>query len=112
VNKIAEAKALLEENEYLVVRCSEPGWEEKAIPLNDEWIAIRLQEQNRGEVAWIKPRKFCKLFGVERHTLARHLKQEDCPKVGQKRGPKGRRLLFIQPTQDLVTFLRRNKPSS
>jgi hypothetical protein len=108
VNKIAEAKALLEENNYLVVRRFEPGWGEKPIRLNDEWIAIRLQG---GQVEWISPRHFCERIGIDRHTLTKHLKQEHCPNVKQKRGPKGR-LLFLQPTPELVTFLRRNKGSS
>ena len=111
MNKVAEAKVLLEENDYLVVRRFEPGWQEKAIRLNDEWIAFRLQGQNRGQVEWIRPRDFCEDIGIDRHTLTRHLKQSDYPKVIQKRGPKGR-LLFLQPTQELVTFLRRNKRSS
>src|SRR5947208_3282186 len=109
--KIAEAKAFLEENDYLVVRRFEPGWSEKAIGLNDEWIAIRVKGQNSGELEWIRPRDFCELIGIERHTLIRGLKHKDCPKVIQKRGPKGR-LRFLQPTQELVTFLRRNKGSS
>lgn len=112
MNKIAEAKVLLEENDYLVVRRFEPGWQEKAIRLNDEWIAIRLQGQNRGQVEWIKPRDFCELIGIDRHTLTRHLKDKDCPKVKKKRGPKKKRLCFLKPTQELVTFLLRNKRSS
>jgi hypothetical protein len=111
VNEIAEAKVLLEENDYLVVRRFEPGWQENAIRLDDEWIAFRLQGQNRGQVEWIRPRDFCELIGLDRHTLTRLLKQEDCPEVRQRRGPKGR-LLCLQPTQELVTFLRRNKRSS
>jgi hypothetical protein len=111
VNKIAEAKAFLEDNDYLVVRRFEPGWAEKAIRLKDEWIAIRLQDKNRGQVEWIRPREFCELIGIDRHTLTRHLKQKDCPNVNPKRGPKGR-LLFLQPTQELVIYLRRNKRSS
>ena len=70
-NKIAEAKALLEDNDYLVVRRYEPGWSEKAIRLNDEWIAIRVKGQNKGELEWISPHEFCELIGIERHTLIR-----------------------------------------
>jgi hypothetical protein len=109
VNKISEAKALLEENGYLVVRrCFGPGWGEKPIRLNYGWIAIRLQG---GQGEWISPRDFCERIGIDGHTLARQLKQEDCPAVMQKRGPKGR-LRFLQPTEELITFLRRNKRSS
>jgi hypothetical protein len=111
VNEIAKAKALLEENDYLVVRRFEPGWKEKAIRLNDEWIAIRVKGQNSGELECIRPHEFCKLIGIERHTLTRGLKHKDCPTVKVERGPKGW-LRFLQPTQELVNFLRRNKRSS
>ncbi len=56
-------------------------------------------------------RDFCEVIGIDRHTLTRHLKQEDCPEVDDRRGPKGR-LRFLRPTQELITFLRRNKRSS
>jgi hypothetical protein len=86
LNEIAEAKALLEEKGYLVVRRFQLGW-------------------------WTTPRDFCEVIGIDRHTLTRHLKDKDCPKVIQKRGPKGR-LVCLQPTQELVIFLCRNKRSS
>jgi hypothetical protein len=86
VNKIAEAKALLEENGYLVVRRFQLG-------------------------SWTTPRDLCEHIGIDGHTLARHLKDKDCPKVIQKRGPKGR-LRFLRPTEELITFLLRNKRSS
>jgi hypothetical protein len=108
LNKIAEAKALLEANGYPVVRRFEPGWGEKPIRLNYEWIAVRLQG---GQVEWISPRGFCERIGIDRHTLTRNLKDKDCPKVIQKRGPKGR-LRFLRPTEELIAFLRRNKRSS
>ena len=86
MNKIAEAKALLEENGYLVVPRFQLG-------------------------RWTQPRDFCELIGIDRHTLTRGLKHKECPKVKVERGPKGW-LRFLQPTQELVTFLRRNKRSS
>jgi hypothetical protein len=86
VNTIAEAKALLEENGYLVVRRFQLG-------------------------SWTTPRDFCEVIGIDRHTLTRHLKDKDCPKVIQKRGPKGR-LRFLRPTEELIMFLLRNKRSS
>jgi hypothetical protein len=86
LNKIAEAKALLEENGYLVVRRYQLG-------------------------RWTNPRDFCEDIGIDRHTLTRHLKDKDCPKVIQKRGPMGR-LRFLRPTEELIAFLVRNKRSS
>src|SRR5438067_94798 len=82
--KIAEAKAFLEENDYVVFpRRLHLGW-------------------------WTKPRDLCERIGLDRHTLTRHLKDKDCPRVEQRRGPKGR-LRFLKPTEELITFLLRNK---
>jgi hypothetical protein len=105
---IAKAKALLEDNDYVVVQMAEPNWNDAAFPLNGEFIAIRL---NQGQPDFLRPKDFCDLIGIERHTLTRNLKRPDCPKVKKQRGPKGH-LVALQPTEELVTFLRRNKRSS
>ncbi len=112
LEKIAEAKAVLEENGYVVARrCFGPGWQENAVRLGDNWVAFRLQRKNKGQLQWITPRDFCEIIGIDRHTLTRHLKDKDCPRVKKKRGRKGR-LVWLQPTQELITFLRKNKRSS
>jgi hypothetical protein len=105
---IAKAKALLEDNDYVVVRMAEPGWAIGAFRLNEEFIAIRLNER---QPVFLRPKDFCDLIGIERHTLGRNLKHPDCPRVKQQRGPKGH-LVALQPTPELITFLRRNKRSS
>jgi hypothetical protein len=102
---LSEAKALLEENGYVFARRMEPGWEEKAFRLNDEFIAIKLID---GQPELLKPKELCDLIGIERHTLTRSLKHSDCPQVRERRGRK-RRLVGIEPTQELITFLLRNK---
>src|SRR6266446_2157732 len=102
---LSEAKALLEENGYVFARRMEPGWEEKAFRLNDEYIAIKV---GGGQLELLRPKELCDHIGIDRHTLTRSLQHSDCPQVRQLRGPKGW-LVGIEPTQDLVTFLLRNK---
>src|SRR5438132_13635014 len=102
---ILEAKRLLEDHDYVVFRMAEPGWQERAFRLGDEWVAFRLHQENP---IWIKPAQFCKLIGIDRHTLTRNLKHKDCPKIKQERGPKGR-LVRLEPTQALKYYLRRFK---
>jgi hypothetical protein len=105
---IAKAKALLEDNDYVVVRMAEPNWHDMAFRLNEEFIAIRLDEAHP---VFLRPKELCDLIGIERHTLYRNLKRPDCPKVKQERGPK-RNLVRIQPTPEFIQYLLRNKRSS
>jgi len=111
--EIVRAKKLLEDNGYVVARMAEPGWQEKAFRFGDEFVAFRL-EAKLGSAAsqpvWMQPGELCKLIGIDRHTLARNLRQRNCPKIELERGPKGKRLVRLRVTQEFITFLRRNKP--
>jgi hypothetical protein len=105
---VARAKEFLEGEGYVVVLRAEPGWQEQAFLLNEEYIAIKLVG---GQCDFIRPTELCNLIGIERHTLYRNLKRPDCPKVKQERGPK-RNLVRIQPTPEFIQYLLRNKRSS
>ena len=115
VEEIVRAKNLLEENGYFVARMAEPGWQEKAFRLGDEFVVFRLEDKSGPGVAakqlvWVRPSQLYELIGIERHTLSRNLKHKRCPKIELDRGPKGKRLVGIRPDQEFITFLRRNKP--
>jgi hypothetical protein len=105
---IRSARHFLEDNGYVVVRRAEPGFEENAFELNEDYVAFRLIDR---QPTFVRPKELCDLIGIERHTLYRRLCHPDCPRVKSKRGPKGR-LVSIQPTQELIDHLRRNKRSS
>ena len=110
--EIVRAKKLLEDNGYVVARMAEPDWQEKAFRFGDEFVAFRLEDK-LGSAArqpvWIRPGEFCKLIGIERHALIRNLRHGNCPKIELERGPKGKRLVGLRPTQEFITFLKRNK---
>ena len=106
MNKIDEAKQLLEQNGYLVAGPFTYQTYRDAFLLKPGLVAFHLDAT--GQFKWMKPRDLCEAIDIERHTLTRHLKQKDCPKVKQHRGPKGR-LRRLQPTRELVRFLTRNK---
>jgi hypothetical protein len=105
---IASAKRFLEDQGYVVVLRAEPGWEERAFRLNEEYIAVKLVD---GQCGLIRPIELCNVIGIERHTLSRALKRPECPRVRQERGPK-HRLVRIQVTPEFIRYLRRNKRSS
>jgi len=77
-------------------------------PSNEEYVAFRLVDR---QPTFVGPKELCDLISIERHTLYRRLRHADCPPVKSKRGPQGR-LVSIQPTQELIDHLRRNKRSS
>ena len=113
VEEIVRAKNLLEENGYFVARMAEPGWQEKAFRLGDEFVVFRLEDKSGPGVAakqlvWVRPSQLYELIGIERHTLSRNLKHKRCPKIELDRGPKGR-LVGLRPTEELITFLKRKK---
>jgi hypothetical protein len=87
---------------------AEPGWEERAFRLNEDYIAIKLVG---GQCDFIRPTELCEVIGIERHTLGRALKRSDCPEVRQERGPKGR-LVRVQATPEFISYLFRHKRSS
>jgi len=105
---IARAKEFLEGKGYVVVRMAEPGWQEQAFRLNEEYIAIKLAG---GQCDFIRPTELCKLIRIERHTLGRALKRPDCPEVRQERGAKGW-LVRVQATPEFISYLLRHKRSS
>jgi len=106
--RIASARELLEEHGYVVARMAEPGSQEVAFAMGDEYVAFRLVD---GETAWIRPKEFCERIGISRHTLTRKLKLETCPQPRVQRGPMGR-LVYLQPTKELINYLRMFKTSS
>ena len=113
VEEIARAKKLLEDNGYAVARMAEPDWQEKAFKFGEEYVAFRLEDKSgvaAKQPVWIRPSELCPLIGIKRHTLSRNLKHGRCPKIELERGPKGKRLVRLRPTQEFITFLRRNKP--
>ena len=115
-DEIQRAKKLLEKNGYIVARVARPGWQEVAVKLDDNFVAFFLQpEWNRsanrhdyvkqGTFALVRPKSFCEVLGIDRHTLTRKLKHKNCPhEIKQVRGPTGR-LILLQPTQPLIDFL-------
>jgi hypothetical protein len=105
---VPTAKRFLEDKGYVVVLRGEPGSNERAFRLNEEYIAFRLDGQ---QCDFIKPTELCRLIEIERHTLSRALARPDCPKVDQERGLKGR-LVRLKPTAEFMAFLRRHKRSS
>ena len=109
--EIVRAKKLFEDNGYVLARGDEPDWREKAFRFGDEFVAFRLEDKVGSaarQPVWIRPSEFCRLIGIERHTLARNLRHRNCPKTELDRGPKGW-LVGLRPTQEFITFLKRNK---
>ena len=114
--EIQWAKKLLEKHGYIVARAAHPEWREAAVRVDDTYVAFlltpewsrfpnRLNYVNQGTFAWIKPKSFCEVLGIDRHTLTRKLKHKNCPhEIKQVRGPTGR-LILLQPTQPLIDFL-------
>jgi hypothetical protein len=105
---VASAKRFLEDKGYVVVLRGEPGFNERAFPLNEEYIAFRLDGRR---CDFVKPTELCRMVKIERHTLGRALARPDCPKVDQERGRKAR-LVRLKPTGEFIAFLRRHKGSS
>src|SRR5437764_7174771 len=111
VEEIVKAKKLLEDNGYVLARGDEPDWREKAFKFGDGLVAFRLEDKPgvaARQPVWIRPGEFCKLIGIERHTLSRSLKNEKCPKIELERGPNGR-LTGLRPEQGFITFVTRYK---
>src|SRR3954469_24449935 len=105
VDAIASAKELLENNGYVVARMAEPDWQEKAFRFGDEFVAFRLEDKPGAaakQPVWLRPGEFCKLIGIERHTLSRNLRHEKCPKVELVRGRKGQRIGRIRVEEELI----------
>ncbi len=115
--EIQRAKKLLERKGYIVARVGRLGWRELAVRLKDDYVAFHVAPDWKrspksrkavylGTFAWVTPKKFSEALKIDRHTLTRKLKQKDCPRgINQVRGPKGR-LVRLEPTQELIDFLR------
>ena len=111
-DELLKAKELLQANGYIVARRAKPGWQNLAWRFRDNYVAFPLcgwrWDRETMCPAWVKPKEFCKAIRIARKTLTKALKEKSCPKVKKQRGKSGR-LRSLQPTEELIQFLLRNK---
>jgi hypothetical protein len=109
VKALREAIALLEANGYAVAQITFPLWKLNAFRLTPRFVAFSVDKRiSRREfsVNWIKPNEFCAAIGIERHVLTKKLKLRQWKHIRQTRGKMGR-LIYLKPSQEFITFLRR-----
>ena len=113
-DEVLKAKELLRAKGYIVARRAKPGWQKAAWRYRDKdsYVAFPLGpwrwDRETMCCDWVKPKEFCEAIGITRKTLTKSLKDKSCPKVKVQRGKSGR-LRSIQPNEELIRFLRRNK---
>jgi len=111
-DELRKAKELLQAKGYIVARRAKPGWQKEAWRFRDNYVAFPLRvwryDRERMCLDWVKPKEFCEVIGITRKTLTKSLKDKSCPKVKVQRGKTGR-LRSIQPSEELIRFLLRNK---
>ena len=111
-DELLKAKQLLQATGYIVARRAKPGWQKEAWRFRDNYVAFPLRgwryDRETMCLDWVKPKEFCEVIGITRKTLTKSLKDKSCPKVKVQRGKTGR-LRSIQPSEELIRFLLRNK---